>query len=56
MTKIELSWQSTPALWMATREGLCWCEDCRGKHTKGFGKTKEEALADFHEQEGAFSD
>lgn len=51
-SELELSWESTPAVWMATLPGLCWCEDCRGKHVKGFGKTKDEAVADFNENQG----
>lgn len=50
----DLSWQP-PGLWMAVREGLCWCNECAGKHPKGFGKTKEEAVAELLEQESTFA-
>jgi hypothetical protein len=53
---IELDWQSTPALWMATRAGLCWCYECAGKHPKGFGKTREAATAALIEQEDSRDD
>ena len=56
MNDIEYSWQSTPQRWMATRPGLCWCEECRGKHAKGFGKTREEALVDLLEREDDAAD
>jgi hypothetical protein len=48
---IELDWQSTPALWMASRKGQCFCEDCRYKATVGLGKTREAATADLLELE-----
>ena len=53
---IEFSWQSTPQLWMAYREGQCFCEDCRYKATVGFGKTKEAATADLLENEELHGD
>lgn len=56
MTEIELSWQSTPALWMASRKGQCFCEDCRYKASVGFGKTQTAAMADLIEQEAERGD
>ena len=50
MNDLELDWQSTPALWMAYRKGQCFCEECRYSVTVGYGKTKEEAVADFNEK------
>lgn len=49
--EIELSWQSTPALWMAYRRGQCFCEECSYKATVGLGKTKEAATAELIEKE-----
>ncbi len=51
MNDIEYSWESTPQLWMATREGQCFCMDCAGKVPVGFGKTREEAMVDLMERE-----
>jgi hypothetical protein len=38
---VELEWHPTPRLWVAYRG--CGCEEC----PKGYGKTKEEAIADL---------
>lgn len=46
---IRIDYQSTPALWMAYREGTCFAEDSRP--TYGLGKTPIEALAHLIEQE-----
>ena len=51
MNDIEYSWESTPQLWMATRDSYCGCQDCAGKVPMGFGKTREEALVDLLERE-----
>lgn len=51
MTDIDYTWQSTPQLWMATRPGLCWCEECSRRNAAGFGKTREEALVELLERE-----
>ena len=48
---IETEWVSTPALWSAYRSGQCFCEECRGSSTVGFGKTEQAAIADLQEQE-----
>jgi hypothetical protein len=40
---VELEFHDTPRLWVAYRG--CGCEEC----PKGFGKTKEEAVADLEE-------
>lgn len=53
MNEIQLSWQSTPALWMALRNGQCFCEDCRYSATVGFGKTQTAAVADLIDKEAA---
>lgn len=47
----RIDFQSTPQLWMATRDGLCWCEECSTKNDYGLGKTPAEALAHLIEQE-----
>jgi hypothetical protein len=47
---IEVYWHSTPALWIATKEGQCGCEDCAGKFPWGAGRTKEEAVADYKDR------
>lgn len=49
MNDIEYTWQSTPQLWMAMREGYCCCPECRPP--QGFGRTKEEALRELMERE-----
>ena len=51
MAEIEFLWQSTPALWMAVREGKCWCPECSRKNARGFGKTQEEAAKELMENE-----
>ena len=53
---IELDWQSTPELWMASRKGQCFCEECRYRASVGLGKTESEAVADLIEKEGSFGD
>jgi hypothetical protein len=40
---VELEWHPTPRLWVAYRG--CGCEEC----PKGYGETKEEAIADLEE-------
>ena len=46
---IILTWNSTPALWIAHRESYCGCGTC--KHVVGIGKTKQEAIIDLKEHE-----
>lgn len=46
---IRIDFQSTPALWMAYRDGTCFAEDSRP--TYGMGKTPLIALADLLEKE-----
>jgi len=46
--EFEYEWHSTPQLWIATRAGLCQCQECL---VYGTGKTKEAALADLLEKE-----
>lgn len=48
-TGIEIDFQSTPRLWMASREGACHCQECHPP--VGLGKTPIEALAHLLEQE-----
>jgi hypothetical protein len=48
---IEYSWQSTPALWAAMREGYDGAPDSGYKI--GYGKTKEEAAAALIEAEAS---
>lgn len=47
--KIEFSWQSTPALWMATFEDYDGAPD--SNCAQGYGATKELAAADLYECE-----
>ena len=51
MEPIETSWQSTPVIWMAYRAGQCWCDECGRKNATGYGKTKEDAIAELLERE-----
>lgn len=51
MKDIELSWQSTPRLWMAYRKGQCFCEDCRHKVPVGLAGTELGAILDLAEKE-----
>jgi hypothetical protein len=53
MTDIDLTYHSTPALWIATKKDQCGCEDCAGKFPWGAGRTREEALADYREKSNA---
>jgi hypothetical protein len=46
--EIDLSWHSTPQLWVATKKDACGCGEC--KQPYGMGKTKEQAVADLLEQ------
>jgi hypothetical protein len=47
---IDLTYHSTPGLWVATKKDQCGCEDCAGKYPWGMGRTKEEAVADYRER------
>jgi hypothetical protein len=49
MNDIDLTWHSTPQLWIAMRHGVCCCPEC--KPPFGMGKTKEEAVARLREWE-----
>jgi hypothetical protein len=51
MAEIDLTWHSTPQLWVAVREGQCGCEDCAGKFPFGMGKTKEAAVKALRDSE-----
>lgn len=47
--KVDLNWQSTPQLWMATFDNYDGAPD--SKHPVGLGKTPGEAVADLFEQD-----
>lgn len=47
----EVEFLDSPLGLVAVRPGLCWCEECSRKNAKGFGATKEEAVADLIEEE-----
>lgn len=51
MTAIVTYYDSTPALWMAHRDGQCFCVECRGKANVGQGKTEKAAVIDLLEKE-----
>jgi hypothetical protein len=42
LDSIDLTWHSTPQLWVAMREGVCGCPECKPAY--GMGKTQEAAV------------
>jgi hypothetical protein len=48
--KLHVSFQSTPALFVAVDDNYCGCDECAGTLPMGWGKTAEEAVADLLEQ------
>jgi hypothetical protein len=56
MTDLDLTYHSTPALWIATKKDACYCQDCVGKQPFGMGKTKEAAVKALQEYEDEQAD
>lgn len=48
--KLHVSFQSTPALFVAVDDNYCGCPECAGTLPMGWGKTEDAAIADLLEQ------
>jgi hypothetical protein len=51
MNDIDLTWHSTPQLWIAMRKGYCGCTACMNTQPFGMGKTQEAATKALLEYE-----